>query len=491
MEYKTEELWKLAEQYQQKAKTVYEKKNLQEAAHLVQDAVRLFKICGDDYQYVKCLNYLGVIYANMGDESIAVDYYLEGLQCAKEKKFYDIISLFYNNIGSRYQELEQHEKAIVYFKKALEACQTETLFRENSRWDNLFVYRLNLAISYQKLGEPKEAFWHLKEAECAMEQAELKDFALAFLVVKCSISWDNGDYEFVKQHLQELLSLGKNLSIVHDYVQNVQQLAALLKKTGEYEALKELLLLVEETANRQDTVYYHLISAELWMEYYDEVGREKEYKNLCVRYSRLCRQQKEVEYKERVQALDMRIALKEKEEACRLAERQAVTDSLTGVGNRYGLEQESRILVKESAGSNRRIGIGILDVDCFKQVNDTYGHNAGDEYLRRIAKILKHAVSDSGSVYRFGGDEFVILIPEGEYEAAQRIAERIKRKLEEARIENSNSTVAGMLTLSQGYACFRPYEGERLEGLLERADKALYKIKGQGKNGYRIMLEEL
>ena len=48
-----------------------------------------------------------------------------------------------------------------------------------------------------------------------------------------------------------------------------------------------------------------------------------------------------------------------------------------------------------------------------------------------------------------------------------------------------------MLTLSQGYACFRPYEGERLEGLLERADKALYKIKGQGKNGYRIMLEEL
>ena len=63
MEYKTEELWKLAEQYQQKAKTVYEKKNLQEAAHLVQDAVRLFKICGDDYQYVKCLNYLGVIYA--------------------------------------------------------------------------------------------------------------------------------------------------------------------------------------------------------------------------------------------------------------------------------------------------------------------------------------------------------------------------------------------------------------------------------------------
>ena len=110
--------------------------------------------------------------------------------------------------------------------------------------------------------------------------------------------------------------------------------------------------------------------------------------------------------------------------------------------------------------------------------------------LRQVAGILKKAVDGYGSVYRFGGDEFVILVPEGDYEAAEVIAAQIKNKLKETHIENLSTRIAEKITLSQGYVCFRPSGEERLSVLLERADKALYKVKNSGKNGYRIILEE-
>lgn len=495
MGYKTNELWKLAEEYQVKAKEAFTMKNLEESARLAQEAVRLYKVCEDDYQYAKCLNFLGVIYSNMGEESMAVDYYLEGLEYAKEKGYYDILSIFYNNIGSRYQKLGQHQRAILYFEKALKACCKEESYGEKAgenredHWDNLFVYELNLAISYQKLGDPAEASQHLRVAENAMERAKIKDFKLAVLTTKCSIFWDMGNHSYMKEHLEELLSLSRNLDVVNDYIQNVQELAEVLNKAGEYEAWRELLRMVEEVARQQDRIYYHLISVEMWMDYYYAIGEMEEYNALCIRHSKLCRQQNSVECRERVKALDTHIALKETEAERRMAQLQAETDSLTGIGNRYGLEKKSRQLLQQHLKNDKPIAVGILDVDCFKEMNDTYGHNAGDECLRQVAGILQNAVDSYGSVFRFGGDEFVILMPEGNSETAEQVAERIKKKIEEARIENVNSTVAGTLTLSQGYACFKPAEGEHLAGLLAHADKALYRIKGRGKNGWFVLEE--
>ncbi len=490
MENKTNDLWNQAEKYRLRARTALEEKNLSETEQLAQEAVRLFRKCGDDYQYTKALNFLGVVYARMGDECRAMDYYLEGLEYASDRTYYDIQSLIYNNIGSRYQEFGEHKKAIYYFQKALEAYRQGNFEQEADYWNSTFVCSLNLAISYQKLGRPKEAAHCLERAEEAMEKTSVEEFRLAVMVIKSSICWDNGDRGFVKEHLTQLMKLCGELNVVNDYLQNVQELAAVLKKTGQHASWKELLQMVEEVAEKQDIIYYRLISIEMWMDYYHTMGEMEKYGRLCMKHARLSQQQKEVEHRERAKTLDMRIALREKEKERRIAEKKAETDSLTGVGNRYGLEKESRRLVQEAVKEGKVIAVGILDIDFFKQVNDTYGHNVGDECLRQVAGILKKAVDGYGSVYRFGGDEFVILVPEGDYEAAEVIAAQIKNKLKETHIENLSPRIAEKITLSQGYVCFRPSGEERLSVLLERADKALYKVKNSGKNGYRIILEE-
>ena len=184
MENKTNDLWNQAEKYRLRARTALEEKNLSETEQLAQEAVRLFRKCGDDYQYTKALNFLGVVYARMGDECRAMDYYLEGLEYASDRTYYDIQSLIYNNIGSRYQEFGEHKKAIYYFQKALEAYRQGNFEQEADYWNSTFVCSLNLAISYQKLGRPKEAAHCLERAEEAMEKTSVEEFRLAVMVIK-------------------------------------------------------------------------------------------------------------------------------------------------------------------------------------------------------------------------------------------------------------------------------------------------------------------
>lgn len=491
MEMKKDDLRAMAEEYREEAKKAFGEKDLIRTARLVQDAVHLFKVCGEDMSYARCLNFLGVVYSNMGDETMAVDYYLEGLECAKDKGLYSVISLFYNNIGSKYQELGQHKKAIFYFEKAMEAQQHEDALKDEKYWDYMFVYVLNLAVSYQGMENTAKAAHYLAEVEKIMEKSPQKDFELSVLVLKCSIYWDQGKHEFVKAHLDELMELCLGLNVVNDYVQNVQELAALFQKTQQYEYWKQLLDNVEKVINQHNMVYYRLVSVEMWMEYYHTMGEFEKYTSLCVEHAKLCQEQKKVEEKERAQSLDIRIALREKERERRVAVEKAQTDTLTGLGNRYALEKECKKLVQQAVLHDNLIAVGIIDIDYFKQVNDTYGHNIGDECLCKVADILKNAVDGYGNIYRFGGDEFVVLIPEGDYEVAERIAERIRRKIAEASMENKNSIISDVVTVSQGYACFRPDEGERIAGLLEHADAALYKVKDNGRDGYRIILEDL
>lgn len=93
MENKTNDLWNQAEKYRLRARTALEEKNLSETEQLAQEAVRLFRKCGDDYQYTKALNFLGVVYARMGDECRAMDYYLEGLCFGPNVLRYSIFDL--------------------------------------------------------------------------------------------------------------------------------------------------------------------------------------------------------------------------------------------------------------------------------------------------------------------------------------------------------------------------------------------------------------
>ncbi|CAN7164414.1 diguanylate cyclase [Pseudoduganella sp. LjRoot289] len=153
-------------------------------------------------------------------------------------------------------------------------------------------------------------------------------------------------------------------------------------------------------------------------------------------------------------------------------------DQLTGSLNRRGLDD---VFERETARADRRgtpLCIAILDLDDFKRLNDTYGHIAGDAALKHLVKIVKDTLRSMDVIARFGGEEFLILLPETTIEAASQTMTRLQRELTRHFFMHDNEKV--LITFSAGVALRRPNEDQT--ELVKRADKAMYQAKQTGKN---------
>lgn len=153
----------------------------------------------------------------------------------------------------------------------------------------------------------------------------------------------------------------------------------------------------------------------------------------------------------------------------------ASKDALTDLLNRRSGEQLLKQYDDEELSSKKSLCLIMLDIDNFKNINDTYGHAGGDEILKSSSQLLKNSARNSDSVVRWGGEEFLILVPEANLSAATEFAERIRIS-----IAQHHHHALGNITASFGVAQLQA--GESTASLLNRADKALYKAKLNGKN---------
>jgi diguanylate cyclase (GGDEF)-like protein len=160
--------------------------------------------------------------------------------------------------------------------------------------------------------------------------------------------------------------------------------------------------------------------------------------------------------------------------------RQAFYDPLTGLYNRRSLDD----FIKRRHADWRRNGSAysmlMIDLDFFKQINDRFGHDAGDQVLRETAALLKQIVRANEAAFRFGGEEFLLVVDSAAPEEALRCAERVRRAIEELRV-TGNGRILPAITASIGVAgC--PVDSDVPADLLQRADEALYAAKAGGRN---------
>ncbi|RDL52145.1 Response regulator PleD [Ensifer sp. M14] len=159
----------------------------------------------------------------------------------------------------------------------------------------------------------------------------------------------------------------------------------------------------------------------------------------------------------------------------------AVTDGLTGLHNRRYLDNHLKLLLDRAAARGRPLSICMTDIDRFKQVNDTYGHDVGDEVLREFAGRIRATVRGADLACRFGGEEFVVVMPDTSPEMAATVAERLRHIIESQPFSIPHADGALVITASMGIAGLK-LEGDTTEALLKRADTALYQAKNEGRN---------
>jgi diguanylate cyclase (GGDEF)-like protein/PAS domain S-box-containing protein len=164
-------------------------------------------------------------------------------------------------------------------------------------------------------------------------------------------------------------------------------------------------------------------------------------------------------------------------------ERRAMTDPLTGIGNRRLAEMTLAGWLEQHRGFDWSFGVLFADVDEFKVVNDTYGHGVGDEALRIVARTLAHGVRQGDTVARWGGEEFVVLTGGADGEALTAVAERLRALVEQSKLFVDRRRVP--LTISVGATLVAP--GDSADGLIHRADALLYDAKLAGRN--RVALD--
>jgi diguanylate cyclase (GGDEF)-like protein len=156
-------------------------------------------------------------------------------------------------------------------------------------------------------------------------------------------------------------------------------------------------------------------------------------------------------------------------------ERLALTDPLTGLTNRRGAEQVIRREIHRARRYGNEVAFVLLDVDHFKLVNDSHGHGMGDEVLRLVAHAIAARLRDSDLPARWGGEEFLLLLPNTPLEAARMCAERIR-----ASVSTLTTPIARPVTISGGVV--QLLSGESLPDVIARADALLYEAKRSGRN---------
>jgi diguanylate cyclase (GGDEF)-like protein len=163
----------------------------------------------------------------------------------------------------------------------------------------------------------------------------------------------------------------------------------------------------------------------------------------------------------------------------RQLQRLVTVDSLTGLRNRRWLDDAFARQLSRAARANQPLSLLMIDIDRFKQVNDTYGHPAGDAVLRRVAHTLATGLRPQDSLARYGGEEFAVLLPGLGQPQALQVAERLRLAIQANGAEGKRDNVT-QITVSIGVATAT--REESLAALVQRADKALYRAKESGRN---------
>jgi two-component system, cell cycle response regulator len=159
----------------------------------------------------------------------------------------------------------------------------------------------------------------------------------------------------------------------------------------------------------------------------------------------------------------------------------AITDALTGLFNRRYMESHLAMLMEQAASRGKPLTALVLDIDHFKSINDTHGHDAGDDVLREFALRIKRSIRGIDLACRYGGEEFVVIMPETDMAVGTMVAERLRRRIAADPFAIQEGARAIPVTISIGVAAMRGKE-DSAAGIVKRADQALYKAKRDGRN---------
>lgn len=477
------EALQIADEYYLTSEEHLNKYEYVKAIQYADSAMELFAYFEEYYKMCKTLNLKGKIISAQGNETASLEKYLEGLEIAEEYGFNDMISVFYNNIGFRYDYIDQYDKALDYFKKSyvyfkkIDKNKSDYINRLgmilNLNFFDIYVKQDKVELMEKHLSKFKHYLYkdnNISLIESYKEAVILRDGYLALM---------KNQLEVVNKKIEELMaSVNEHLDdeAIWD---EFPSLIEFLLDSKNYKEAEYIINEYEFKAEKIKDIDAVINALKYKIKLLKELERIEEYKETCAKYYEYWEDKDVLNRQEKAYALDFKIAIRKIDAARKKAENLLEIDSLTKIKNRYSLYKEARESFVHAYVNKKRIILGILDVDSFKEINAEIGHVGGDMALKTVASKISKAIVGYGTVYRLGGDEFVVVFKDIEAYEVKKIAIQIKEELKRIPIN-----------ISQGYIRFCPKEDEVLDDVIKRADRLLYDVKDNGKDSFMLVDED-
>ncbi len=444
----------------------------------------------------RAYNVMAITSLNRGNAPIAMDYYLTGLSYCKKYHLYQEENMIHLNLGNLYLSNGQYSEAQKYFERVQRYVKEE---KESEDYYSLMsCISVNLGKCYL-LGERSERaqeYVDYIDRECwaqlqKPEQLDVLCFKTHFYHEVGRISMR--DECIAKIHEQVDVDMA-----VMDVFDDFYELCQLLLEIGNEDAFWDILNILEELTKNAKIINLQRRIISLKIKYYRRHHDSAGYLQATGLYYELTEVMERENQYMIANMLAVRSSLEQSNEKRREIEQvnatlqeKSETDPLTHLANRFRLNSYSEQAFERALCGGKPFAVEILDIDYFKEYNDNYGHQAGDECIVMIADELKKMQDGRIFCARYGGDEFVIIYEGMTEKEVFAEAENLRERILARKLEHAYSKALPIVTISQGICVDIPAEETRSWDFLHAADNMLYQVKKQSRNNIALgRLEE-
>jgi|GEM_PF-1852455 diguanylate cyclase (GGDEF)-like protein len=445
----------------------------EEALSIALQANQLAQQIGDKYLIGSIQSLLGRIYWHIDDYATSMDYYLNALKLVQTENHPDLEISLINGLGMVQYGLENYNESLGYFKACLEKA-TENDVTGRADANNNIGYVLHM------LGRDREAVEYGAAALSLFNQTGNYVGKLHTLHSLGAIHFALRNFVQAMKYLQEGLDLSRqnNSQLLElTFIAEISQIHRIEGALGKAEEELLMALQIAESINSLTNVsLIHERLIGIFKERQDYKSALEHFEAFHSAFKKLFNDKSD----RRIKNLEILNQVESVRKQAELYRELAGTDSLTKLVNRRQFIEIAEAAIQQVKSEQGQLAIIMLDIDHFKNVNDRYGHKAGDEVLSTVAARIKQSLRPGDVAGRYGGEEFVVLVSGATLNQCLKIAERIRRKVGQQTFNMGQAVVK--VTISLGVAGMNLDRMFPLDALINYADQAMYGAKRQGRN---------
>lgn len=442
------------------------------------------------YEYLaRTYNMMGVVSDRQNNRSVALIYYYSCQQYADRYGHIYVRAIAEYNIAGVLARMKKFPQAAESYSRSIrDFTHTQENMRRNS---NLVRAMLLCGFCHMEQHKITEAVQLWEQIQQLMQEYPGSGYPqISLLAYQAGMMEAQGEKEAAGEIIMRLFDSIRSREDFDEVSDVIVEIFKLMERLGNEEQIEKLIGLLEELGVED----YPSVLLEIYPYKSKRLlrqGRTGEYIRCTKQYFKLYVQSQADSRSVMVRMLELQDKLREveqeqysiQEDNARLAS-MAWYDSLTGLPNRTYLNEYLAQAFDRAQKEQQPIGVELMDIDYFKQFNDTYGHLAGDSCLEAVAEVLKDIQSSRIFCARYGGDEFMIIYSGMTAQEVQAVMEEIRLKVRGKAIPHEASRTAAVVTVSQGTVHRIPMHKNREWDFSKTADIALYRAKDGGRNGY-------